>query len=74
MTPEQADIIRRDWLFPSCANDHQWVFVGGRPCGCEPGGCSFPVHKCAVCGDYDYGENEEATEIRKRCEEREDRP
>jgi hypothetical protein len=44
--------------------------VGGCNCGChETACCSVPVHKCTRCGDYDYGENVEATEIRRQCRE-----
>ena len=49
---------------------HAWTFYGGRNAGCELGdgcGCSVPVHFCPACGDYDYGENSEASEVRDRC-------
>lgn len=62
----------RDWLFvgPSCLRDgHAWKFIGCRACGCErSGGCSIPVHRCTVCNDCDYGENEEACRIEENCE------
>lgn len=53
---------------------HDWRFIGGRSCCCELGGgnygcCSFSVHECSRCGDCDYGDNDEATEIRAACEE-----
>ncbi len=44
-------------------------FIGGANCGCERGDCSVPVHRCEVCGAYDYGENREADEIREKCKE-----
>lgn len=47
---------------------HKWAFYGGANCGCEDGACSLPVHRCEGCGDYDYGENDAAQEIRDRCE------
>lgn len=48
---------------------HRWKFVGGRSCGCEDrGGCSVPVYRCEGCGDYDYGNNQEADEVRRLCE------
>ena len=48
---------------------HRWKFIGGKSCGCEPGGhCSVPVHECTACGDCDYGENAEAEGIRAECD------
>jgi len=52
---------------------HRWVFHGGASCCCEDAGratCSVPVHRCDACGDYDYGDNAEAAEIRRCCEEK----
>lgn len=55
---------------------HRWVFKGGANCGCQwtdedgglaSGSCSVPVHECEVCGDCDYGQNQEAIETRERC-------
>jgi hypothetical protein len=49
---------------------HKWVFAGGRNAGCGPDcGCSVPVHQCEGCGDYDYGDNEEADKILAECED-----
>lgn len=49
-------------------NGHVWEFYGGANCGCEGyRGCSVPVHRCAACGDCDYGDNAEATTIRAEC-------
>lgn len=47
---------------------HKWVFHGGRNCGCGEGNCSVPVHQREGCGDFDYGENDEAREIIAACE------
>jgi hypothetical protein len=44
---------------------HKWVFDGGANCGC--GQCSVPVHRCEACGDYDYGDNEDADNVRAEC-------
>lgn len=56
---------------PCAILGHKWKHVGGRNCGC-PGmdtrGCSVPVHECESCGDCDYGDNAEATEIKLECE------
>lgn len=49
---------------------HVWVSTGGRNCGCEDGCCSVPVHECEVCGDCDYGDNEEASIIIAKCDEK----
>lgn len=55
---------------------HKWVFYGGRNCGCEgidsegyhwQGSCSIPVMKCEGCGDFDYGNNQEASDIIETC-------
>lgn len=56
---------------PRCSVDgHAWVHVGSRNCGCDEfANCSVPVHRCATCGDYDYGENDEADETRRQCRE-----
>lgn len=49
---------------------HAWVFAGGCNCGCDGrAGCSVPVYRCRACGDYDYGDNEEAAEIVRQCKE-----
>jgi hypothetical protein len=42
--------------------------TGGCNCGChEDACCSVPVNKCTRCGDCDYGDNADATEIRRCC-------
>lgn len=60
---------------------HHWVHHGGMWCGCKgrvpdggkwSGSCSIPVYRCAGCGDYDYGVNGEAVDIRLRCAQAED--
>lgn len=44
--------------------------VGGCNAGCgDDCYCSVPVHKCTRCGDCDYGENEEAEQVRRDCAE-----
>lgn len=49
-------------------NRHDWRFIGGRNAGCcDSCACSVPVHRCASCGDYDYGENAEAKRIVGQC-------
>lgn len=67
-----GETVRRD---PSAciANGHTWKFFGGTNAGChEACSCSVPVHECIVCGENDYGENDEAVGVRENCEEREE--
>jgi hypothetical protein len=53
---------------PCAVLGHKWVSTGGANCGCRDGCCSVPVHQCDSCGDYDYGDNDEADEMREACE------
>lgn len=47
---------------------HTWVFTGGAHCGCHDlARCSVPVHECSVCGECDYGKNDEAGEQIQNC-------
>lgn len=55
-------------VHPCAVLGHVWVHIGGRNCGCGEGNCSIPVHECSACGDYDYGENDEARETIAACE------
>lgn len=64
---EVARLERQIIAAPCHEVGHRWVQLGGANCGCEDGGCSVPVMSCKVCGDCDYGINEEATEIRAEC-------
>ncbi len=55
---------------PCSVLGHVWVFRGGMNCACHPGAdCSLPVHECSACGDFDYGDNDEADETRRACAE-----
>ena len=49
---------------------HDWIFSGGKNCGCVDGDCSVPVHKCSRCGDCDYGDNAEADRLKESCFQR----
>ncbi len=49
---------------------HKWKSEGGRWCGCRDGRCSVPVHECEACGDCDYGDNEDADDVRAECDAR----
>ncbi len=47
---------------------HKWISLGGANAGCsDVCSCSVPVHECDACGDCDYGENDEAEQIRSDC-------
>lgn len=55
---------------PCAVLGHRWKFTGGCNCGCRDDvACSVPVHECEACGDCDYGENEEADQVRRDCRE-----
>lgn len=63
----------RDWLFVGCERGHDWQHKGGCNAACELNGdccCSVPVHECSRCRDCDYGDNEEAHQVRAECRER----
>ncbi len=65
----------RDFLFVNCQVQHDWRSTGGCNAGCGPDCCcSVPVHECAACGDCDYGDNEEAREVRADCRDRRGEP
>jgi hypothetical protein len=49
---------------------HEWESTGGCACGCWEDACSVPVHHCTRCGECDYGCNEDASEVRRKCKER----
>lgn len=52
---------------------HDWKLYGGTNCGCHPDAtCSYPVHRCTMCGDWDYGDNPEADQIKAACGEAEE--
>jgi hypothetical protein len=53
----------------TCAElGHDWKCLGGCNCGChEMACCSVPVNQCSRCKDCDYGENEDAAEVRRQC-------
>lgn len=66
MSRERAS---RDWLHVGCENGHDWEMLGGCNAGCHPVwcACSVPVSTCRRCGDCDYGDNEEAKQVRANC-------
>lgn len=51
----------------------EWQSTGGMNAGCsEWCSCSVPVNECPFCGDCDYGENDEAEQIRAACATRQE--
>ena len=74
---EAGEKPKRDMLFVNCQDgSHRWRHTGARACCCElidedtalvSGECSIPVYRCADCGDYDYGENAEAAQVKADC-------
>lgn len=68
----EVDRVKRAIAHATCREigAHDWKSIGGCNAGCcEDCGCSVPVHVCARCGDCDYGDNDEAENIRGRCNE-----
>lgn len=65
----EAARLRREIAQGPCVEfGHDWQFVGGSNLGCGPDcACSGPVYTCSKCGDCDYGDNEEADELRAEC-------
>jgi hypothetical protein len=60
--------VKRDWLFVGCEEGHDMHHIGGCNAGCGPDcSCSVPVFECSRCKDCDYGRNEEAEFIRRKC-------
>lgn len=70
---DQLDRRRHRELVEFCrAHGCDMQSVGGANAGCSDGdvcSCSIPVMKCVRCGDCDYGENDEADEVRRCCAE-----
>lgn len=59
---------RRDFLFVGCEAGHNMRHIGGCNAGChEDCGCSVPVYACSLCGDCDYGDNNDADKTRADC-------
>ena len=61
--------LKRQIAGASCQEvGHDWQFYGGKNAGCcDWCDCSVPVYRCSKCGDFDYGENDEAEQIRREC-------
>ena len=65
----EAARLRREIAAGPCSEyGHDWVFHGAATAGCDDGcGCSVPVNICSKCSDCDYGENQEADQVRADC-------
>lgn len=59
---------------PCSVLGHKWESTGAAWCGCEGGRCFVPVHECEACGDCDYGDNEDADDVRAECDLRHGTP
>lgn len=60
--------MKRDWLFVACERGHDMQSIGGCNAGCgDDCSCSVPVNVCSRCGVCDYGDNDDAREIRAQC-------
>ena len=71
---ELARIKREIAQGPCREFGHTWVLRGGTNAGCGDGcQCSVSLHVCTKCGDCDYGDNQEADEIRTQCASKEAR-
>lgn len=66
----RAEQLRRDIARADCSTaGHDLRFIGCAACCCDEeggtGGHSIPVHECAHCRACDYGENDDADEVRR---------
>lgn len=61
--------MARDFLFVGCEGGHDMQSIGGCNAGCHDKSCScsVPVLVCSRCGDCDYGDNDEAKDVRAAC-------
>ncbi|ESY35807.1 hypothetical protein X748_14475 [Mesorhizobium sp. LNJC386A00] len=67
---EVARIEREIAQGPCREHGHDWQSYGGANAGCcDTCSCSVPVNVCTKCRDCDYGDNEEADQVRRKCEE-----
>ena len=66
-----AQQIRHEIANGPCRSyGHDWHPHGGANACCGPDcSCSVPVMICSKCGDCDYGDNDEAAEIKSECAE-----
>lgn len=75
-TQDQLAYLRRLKQGNDCrVIGHDMKFIGGSNAGCDLGDactCSVPVHECSRCKDCDYGENQEAHDIRANCKHLQD--
>ena len=61
----------RDYIILGGPCKHEWVSSGGANACCTDPDCycSVPVHECRWCSECDYGDNEDADEVRRKCAE-----
>lgn len=65
--------LQRQYKQASCLEvGHDWQSFGGANAGCSDWcACSVPVNVCSKCGDCDYGDNDDAEEVRENCYQKE---
>lgn len=68
----QVAALKREIAQGPCRDyGHDWHSIGGCNASCaDDCQCSVPVNVCRKCDDCDYGDNEEADEIRAVCSAR----
>lgn len=70
---ERRQEVFRQYVYNRCKvhGEHVMVFHGGANAGCgDLCICSVPVYVCELCGDSDYGNNDEALEIVEKCNDK----
>lgn len=67
---EHVAYLERAIGFATCTEigAHDWQSLGGCNAGCSKDcDCSVPVNECSRCHDCDYGDNDDAREVRRLC-------
>lgn len=66
----EVERLKRAIGYATCqeVGEHDWKHIGGCNAGCNKYcNCSIPVHECTRCGDCDYGDNDDARDVRRQC-------
>lgn len=70
---ERKKEVFRQYVYNRCIvhGEHVMVLYGGTNAGCgDLCICSVPVYVCELCGDCDYGDNDEALAIVEKCNDK----